>query len=669
LKRICLLILALATWVWPVAAQDDGPYPRITPDNVHMLDEIAMLGQGRFYSVAWSPDGETLAVGGSVGVWLRDPDDLTLPPRLLVDTDEEVASVAYSPAGTRLAAGGDQGEIYVWDVATGEQAFQFDSGSTVVRQIVFSPDGSWLAASSDGNTIHLLDAETGELRQRVHQNYGKVVDIALNPAGTLLAAGNTDGSVQLWDTATAERIMSLAPEPEGGDPLNLGLLPSVYDILFEPDGETLVVVSGMNVDDMFDGRTVRYWDITTETVIHRRDVEDIEGARIIQDREGAAHLIAWQEDMLSVRDAASGQRVTSLEAIVDDITYYSMSVSSHWPRLAVAASPGVLVVWDAETGTVIQNGSRPAGWVFGLAFNQDGSTLAVNLGGNFAQLWYLPKKQVLDIREDVSLGLVLAMAYSPAGDLLTLGTLYGEISVWDVSQAGLLAAPGVNVGPLTQPVKIGGTNAHAAMVTQLAFSPDGTRLFSAGASPDRTLRVWNMTTGQREREITVTDNVVRSVAVSPNGSLVATIGEGAVFLWDVDSGELVKRTAVEDFIGMNTMFSPDGSRLVMTGVLPDLSTGSVRVWDITSDGELTVLWEGETSLPPVADLSPDGSILFVTLASDVSDRHGIVLDPVTGHVLTTLDIQGIAPAFSPDGTLLAAGHPDGTVRLYAVASQ
>jgi WD40 repeat protein len=113
-----MLVVALGGML-PVRAQD-GPRPPITAENVEQLEQLAMLGRGWVRVVAWSPDGETLAVGSSGGIWLYSAENLGATPRLLEGHMATIYSVAWSLDGTLLASGSGDGTVRIWDAVTGE---------------------------------------------------------------------------------------------------------------------------------------------------------------------------------------------------------------------------------------------------------------------------------------------------------------------------------------------------------------------------------------------------------------------------------------------------------------------------------------------------------------------------------------------------------------------
>src|SRR5262245_30688950 len=116
---IGVMLLALTSSPFSsIRAQGSQP---ISPDNAVRVTQLAMLGRGFITGLAWSPDGRTLAVASSVGVWLYDANTPDALPRLLEGHTNGVNSIAFSPDGTTLAVGGGDNTVRLWDVASGEQ--------------------------------------------------------------------------------------------------------------------------------------------------------------------------------------------------------------------------------------------------------------------------------------------------------------------------------------------------------------------------------------------------------------------------------------------------------------------------------------------------------------------------------------------------------------------
>jgi WD40 repeat protein len=167
--------------------------------------EIAELRGHRSWvnAVAFARDG-TLASAGSdnrVSLWARQGKDWQ-PRKTFPVPEGEVRSVAFSPNGETLAAGLRYGTVRVWDVATGKVLKTFKEHVSDVWAVAFSPDGK-LLASGDGDwdrpgEVHLHDT-TSWARRHTLPHTGEVLCVAFSPDGLRLAAGSWDRTVRVWD--------------------------------------------------------------------------------------------------------------------------------------------------------------------------------------------------------------------------------------------------------------------------------------------------------------------------------------------------------------------------------------------------------------------------------------------------------------------------------------
>ena len=201
---------------------------------------------------------------------------------------------------------------------------------------------------------------------------------------------------------------------------------------------------------------------------------------------------------------------------------------------------------------------------------------------------------------------------------------------------------------------------HTDAVNSVAWSPDGKRL--ASASYDRTVQVWNASTGAKLLTYTGHTSFVASVAWSPDGKRLASAStDGTVQVWDASTGgNLLTYTGHTGGV-TSVAWSPDGKRLASAS-----TDGTVQVWD-ASTGVKLFTYTGHTDVVTSVAWSPGGK----RLASASTDRTVQLWDASTGGSLLTYRGHTSAVnsvAWSPEGKRLASASADRTVQLWDVST-
>lgn len=151
------------------------------------------------YGLAFSPDGATLAGGigdSTVQLW-----DMATRQKIasLHGHTQRVRSVAFSPNGETLASGGQWNvPMKLWDVVTQQSITALQGHSDDVESVAYSVDGTMLASGGQDNTARIWDLASRREIATLTGHRDEVQSVAFSPDGTTLASGGGDNTVKLW---------------------------------------------------------------------------------------------------------------------------------------------------------------------------------------------------------------------------------------------------------------------------------------------------------------------------------------------------------------------------------------------------------------------------------------------------------------------------------------
>jgi WD40 repeat protein/serine/threonine protein kinase len=586
------------------SASEDGTV-RIWDSGTYQVLSTLRGHTGAVEVVQWSPDGTALASAGrdlTVRIW--DPSTGETVQLL----KQSWFPLAWSPDGDRLAVGGGLPQglkksdypvptgVNIWEAVTGELLHNFQRESPIYA-VAWSPDGEKLAFCGEGDdagSVNLVNAHTGEMIRRMNKN--EVFSIAWGPYGKLLATASWNKELGIWDVASGQLLQARkghkgAVVRVGWDPTESRIATASYDEtvkIWNVDTKTPLqtlrghVSSVISLQWNWNGTLlasaspteIRVWEMKSVPVATQSLEWNASSIRPFAISPNVHHVITTNNDQsLSVWAVETGKQIHTISmkghAGLEKLSANQRPRESELVRwnpdtleIAWADREAAVHIWNTTTDEPVRSLIGHTSRLRQLAWSQDGRRLASGDYECIVRIWDGPsgrEEHVIRVNDnpDTQVYGVESLAWSNHGRMLASGTRDGRVKIWDTSTGEKLRS-------------LEGHSPNQGIWT-VAWSPDDKRLASGGW--DSIVRIWDVESGSELWSLQGHIAQIGSLAWTADGKRLASeSADETVRIWDVDLGREIMVLPVTS--RCNLTFGADGTRLfAITGL------SERHVWD------------------------------------------------------------------------------------------
>lgn len=238
-----------------------------------------------------------------------------------------IYSVAFDPQGETLASGSDDGAVKLWEARTGK-LLRTLGHQTVVLSVAFDPQGEMLASGSADSTVKLWETRSGKLLRTLEEHQGRVRSVAFDPQGRTLASGSDDKTVKLWEARRGRLLRTLE-----------GHRDVVLSAVFDPQGGTLASGSA--------DQTVKLWEAHSGKLLRTLEGHQAPAYSVTFDPHSGTLASGSYDQTVKLWEARSGKLLRTLEGHTESVDIVGFSPNGR--LLASKSGDQTIRLWSCET--------------------------------------------------------------------------------------------------------------------------------------------------------------------------------------------------------------------------------------------------------------------------------------------------------------------------------